>query len=371
MIARAGPAFGVRDAWWPVASGDEVSNEPRAYRLGDRELCLYRDATDTVRAVDDRCPHRRMPLSMGWVTSEGWLQCPYHGWCFDGSTGRCAAIPNLHADEKVSPSIRVSVFATAENLIRRLRTNGDDGGSPAPAAAGPVVGAVVGGAVGAEVAAEDGLTMYDAFVADGFVHVWSGVDTAAEVAEPATSGPAAAGVLRGEVEVRAPHDRVADALLWNVGRMLGLGFLLGGGDEVVAPMLHPEDGAVVVRRERLMVDLPRPSTFDPWVRRTTRSTTTTLVDTGLTRVVAENAEGDVAARIVVALTPVSSYRTIVRWRGELVSPAGRAVTLAARAATAGQRLTGRPARLIERAADDVDQVVDPAVDRLRELREGT
>jgi nitrite reductase/ring-hydroxylating ferredoxin subunit len=361
MIARAAPAFGVRDAWWPVASGDEVSATPRAFRLGDRELCLYRDANDTVRAVDDRCPHRRMPLSMGWVTPEGWLQCPYHGWCFDGSTGRCAAIPNLHADEKVSPSIRVPSFATVENLTRRLRVKGHNGGLSAPSAA--------------DVAPEDGLTMYDALVAHGFVHVWSGGDAPTETVD-AEVGAAAADTtpgagLHGESEVRAPYERIADALLFNPGRVLGLGLVLGGGEEVVAPVVELEDGAVVAQRERLTVDLPRPSTFDPWIRRTTRSVTTTTVDTGLTRVVAETSGGEVAARLVVALTPASSYRTIVRWRGELLAPAPRPVMMAARLAAAGRRLSGRAARSIERAADDVDEVVDPAVDRLRELREGS
>lgn len=54
---------------------------------------------DTIAALHDRCPHRRVPLSRGRVvpTDSGpALECPYHGWSFT-STGRCVRIPALGA----------------------------------------------------------------------------------------------------------------------------------------------------------------------------------------------------------------------------------------------------------------------------------
>ena len=51
-------------------------------------------------ALEDRCPHRRVPLSLGEV-KDGRLQCGYHGWTFDGASGACTAIPHLTADERV------------------------------------------------------------------------------------------------------------------------------------------------------------------------------------------------------------------------------------------------------------------------------
>ncbi len=60
---------------------------------------MYRDSVGTVRALANRCPHRRLPLSMGRVIPDG-LQCGYHGWTFDGATGRCTLIPNFQPEEK-------------------------------------------------------------------------------------------------------------------------------------------------------------------------------------------------------------------------------------------------------------------------------
>ena len=46
-----------------------------------------------MRCLTDRCPHRFAPLSLGRVVADT-IECPYHGWRFDG-TGRCRAVPGL------------------------------------------------------------------------------------------------------------------------------------------------------------------------------------------------------------------------------------------------------------------------------------
>ena len=46
-----------------------------------------------VSAFPARCPHRLVPLAAASV-ADGRLQCPYHGWRFDGD-GRCVDIPAL------------------------------------------------------------------------------------------------------------------------------------------------------------------------------------------------------------------------------------------------------------------------------------
>jgi nitrite reductase/ring-hydroxylating ferredoxin subunit len=101
--------------WWAVALTDEVGpGKPKAVFVNDEPIVLFRDKNATVRALENRCPHRRMPLSLGTVRSEGWLQCGYHGWSFDGATGQCKAIPNLHAGEKVPSTYGVFPYLTAE-----------------------------------------------------------------------------------------------------------------------------------------------------------------------------------------------------------------------------------------------------------------
>jgi phenylpropionate dioxygenase-like ring-hydroxylating dioxygenase large terminal subunit len=100
-VKRMPPVIGLPTSWWPVALSEEIGAHPARFRLGDRDLAVYRDRRGTVRAVDDACPHRRLPLSMGRLTKDGSIQCACHGWCFDGVTGQCTAIPNLSKDERV------------------------------------------------------------------------------------------------------------------------------------------------------------------------------------------------------------------------------------------------------------------------------
>ena len=43
--------------------------------------------------ADDSCPHRLVPLSEGRVAESGCIECPYHGWQFNGTSGACTKIP--------------------------------------------------------------------------------------------------------------------------------------------------------------------------------------------------------------------------------------------------------------------------------------
>lgn len=104
----------VHGAWWPLALSEAVPvDAPVGVVCGDQEFVLFRNSQGEVCAVEDRCPHRRVPLSGGKVV-EGHIRCPYHGWTFDGRSGACVAIPNLSADEKVPSSYRVTTHVVAE-----------------------------------------------------------------------------------------------------------------------------------------------------------------------------------------------------------------------------------------------------------------
>jgi phenylpropionate dioxygenase-like ring-hydroxylating dioxygenase large terminal subunit len=78
--------------WTPVLPIAEISSTPVAVELAGEPLVLFRDAVGNIAALRDRCPHRNVPLSMGKVTEEGCLECPYHGWQF-ASNGTCTRVP--------------------------------------------------------------------------------------------------------------------------------------------------------------------------------------------------------------------------------------------------------------------------------------
>jgi nitrite reductase/ring-hydroxylating ferredoxin subunit len=101
--------------WWPVALTEEVSKEkPLGVRCLSREIVLFRDADGVARALEDRCAHRRAPLSLGKIMPGGLLACPYHGWRYEGATGQCRVIPNFAPHETVPATYRVRRFATLE-----------------------------------------------------------------------------------------------------------------------------------------------------------------------------------------------------------------------------------------------------------------
>lgn len=100
-----------RSAFYPIARSSELKSAPMAVELFGTPLVLYRDATGRAAALLDRCPHRNAPLSMGKVRT-GEIECPYHGWRFDGE-GRCKAIPGLVSLGKPL-RFRVPSYAAAE-----------------------------------------------------------------------------------------------------------------------------------------------------------------------------------------------------------------------------------------------------------------
>lgn len=101
--------------WWPVALSEQVDGRTPLGVVCDGEpIVLYRDATGRVRALEDRCRHRRAPLSLGRITADGHLQCGYHGWTYDGLSGACTAIPNLSAQERVPSHYAARAYRVAE-----------------------------------------------------------------------------------------------------------------------------------------------------------------------------------------------------------------------------------------------------------------
>lgn len=121
--------------WWAVARSEEVTGDkPLSVDIGDRPVVLWRDLKGIARALEDRCPHRRAPLSLGCIRKEGWIQCGYHGWSYDGETGRVTEIPNLKNEQRFSPVYRAERFAVHE-VAGFVRVSQNAGASPPSPAA--------------------------------------------------------------------------------------------------------------------------------------------------------------------------------------------------------------------------------------------
>jgi len=102
----------LHNAWYVAAWADELADGKVLGRTFLNEpVVLYRQGDGTVVALDERCPHRFAPLSMGQVLDGNRIQCPYHGLEFDG-TGAC--VLNPHGNKRISPRLRVKSYPVIE-----------------------------------------------------------------------------------------------------------------------------------------------------------------------------------------------------------------------------------------------------------------
>ncbi|MFF5480944.1 Rieske 2Fe-2S domain-containing protein [Streptomyces sp. NPDC012935] len=82
------------DFWYPVALSRSVRRgRVVATTFAGERIALYRGASGAIHALEDRCAHRQVPLSMGVVEGE-LLRCCYHAWAYRGD-GRISQIPYL------------------------------------------------------------------------------------------------------------------------------------------------------------------------------------------------------------------------------------------------------------------------------------
>jgi phenylpropionate dioxygenase-like ring-hydroxylating dioxygenase large terminal subunit len=89
-LARTGQDF-VREAWYLAAWSDELDKTPLGVILLGESIVLYRRGDASPVALENRCAHRSLPLSLGCVRGE-LIECAYHGLQFDAS-GRCVHVP--------------------------------------------------------------------------------------------------------------------------------------------------------------------------------------------------------------------------------------------------------------------------------------
>ncbi len=102
----------LKNIWYAAAPAGELGEGIVSRRICNELIAMYRKADGTVVALEDRCPHRFVPLSMG--TREGDdLRCGYHGLKF-GPDGICNDKPG-GATENPTP-ICVKTYPTAEKF---------------------------------------------------------------------------------------------------------------------------------------------------------------------------------------------------------------------------------------------------------------
>ena len=99
--------------WRPVGLTRDLT-DARVMRacVDGQDLVVWRSASGVLSAWDNRCPHRGMALSHGFVRGED-LACLYHGWHFGCAGGQCSLIPS-HPDLTPPETIQTRAFHAQE-----------------------------------------------------------------------------------------------------------------------------------------------------------------------------------------------------------------------------------------------------------------
>ena len=80
-----------KNTWYVAASSGEITDKPLGRKICNEPMVFYRGPDKRIAALEDFCPHRGAPLSMGYVC-EGKLVCGYHGLEM-GCDGKTIAMP--------------------------------------------------------------------------------------------------------------------------------------------------------------------------------------------------------------------------------------------------------------------------------------
>ncbi|KPF76582.1 Rieske (2Fe-2S) protein [Blastomonas sp. AAP25] len=90
------------NAWYVACTPDEIEGKPLGRQICGEHMVFFRNGEGKVAALEDFCPHRGAPLSLGFI-QDGALVCGYHGLAM-GCNGRTVGMPGQRV--KGFPPIR-------------------------------------------------------------------------------------------------------------------------------------------------------------------------------------------------------------------------------------------------------------------------
>jgi phenylpropionate dioxygenase-like ring-hydroxylating dioxygenase large terminal subunit len=100
-----------RNSWYPLTWSRDVTRTLGRHRILGMDLVVYRSEAGEPVALDDACPHRLAPLSMGKLKGDA-IECGYHGMTF-GRDGRCIRIPG---QPMIPPNAKVPSYPLHEKM---------------------------------------------------------------------------------------------------------------------------------------------------------------------------------------------------------------------------------------------------------------
>ena len=82
------------NGWFLVILSAELPVKGVKYvQILGEHLAVFRGEDGVVYIVDAYCPHLGANVAVGGQVEGKCIQCPFHGWRFDGETGACVEVP--------------------------------------------------------------------------------------------------------------------------------------------------------------------------------------------------------------------------------------------------------------------------------------
>jgi vanillate O-demethylase monooxygenase subunit len=100
----------LNNTWYVAANDHEFDQGLVSRTICNQPIVMFRTGSGEVAALQNRCPHRFVPLSLGKQVNDT-LQCGYHGLRFDRA-GTCVETPN--DDGARNPKSQVRAYPAVE-----------------------------------------------------------------------------------------------------------------------------------------------------------------------------------------------------------------------------------------------------------------
>ena len=99
----------LHNAWYVAAVSGEIGRKLTPLTILAEDIVIYRTRSGAPIALENACPHRKLPLSMGKIKGDN-VECGYHGLTFDWS-GLCV---DAATQSKIPPAARVRSYPVTD-----------------------------------------------------------------------------------------------------------------------------------------------------------------------------------------------------------------------------------------------------------------
>ncbi|MDA3846913.1 MAG: aromatic ring-hydroxylating dioxygenase subunit alpha [Vallitaleaceae bacterium] len=120
----------IKNQWYAILESKEVKKKPVGVTRLNEKLVLWRGADGKLNCIYDLCCHRGASLAIGCI-KDNQIECPFHGFLYDGS-GQVTLIPANGKADKVPSRYKVHSYIVKEKagLIWLWYSDSNDGDIP-------------------------------------------------------------------------------------------------------------------------------------------------------------------------------------------------------------------------------------------------